>query len=479
MGVRHLTLALTALGPVHVGDGGSLSKKDYYLSKDARGSVVVVLDAKGFVAELSDNQLEKYCEFLETNSRTGLQEFLAKDEKLKAIAEKHAAYKVATKLAQRPGGGNQFFNVATFVKDAYGYPYVPGSSVKGVIRTAVLCSLINADRERYLPLYNRDLSCNAKKRQRAGEDIEREALWVEKPDRSSPDIARDIMRYVSVSDSAPLSIDDLVYVKKYDKFSKADDASHKHGMGNLVDYQGNELSVYRECLKPGAFVEFKIDINDAVDDFMPDGITLNDEGLLRIFDLQSRLYERSFLSFFDAIGCQRNEGASPPNDDQCRYIVQSGALEGMRCRNRAVGGTGYCNIHAEHAGEKEADSSGERRTYCHLGGGTDYSAKTIANALFPDDAKRAVEVSRILYARFPSEVDFDLYPELVEAIKDAGYNPRSMEAVYRYGKLKKAKNDPRHWCDCEFGVSPHTLKLGILGEKMLTMGKCEVRVGRR
>ena len=52
-----------------------------------------------------------------------------------------------------------------------------------------------------------------------------------------------------------------------------------------------------------------------------------------------------------------------------------------------------------------------------------------------------------------------------------------MRARYdnRNGRLKKAKEDHRHWCDGALGVSPHTLKMGKIGDKMYVMGKCRAR----
>ena len=89
----------------------------------------------------------------------------------------------------------------------------------------ILISLIARDRQAYERLYNRGEVL--KKQQRADEDIQRKAFWVGQLDRDGGSAVNDVLRYLSVSDSDPLSVDDLVLAKKYDKFSQKDDGRHK------------------------------------------------------------------------------------------------------------------------------------------------------------------------------------------------------------------------------------------------------------
>ena len=107
----------------------------------------------------------------------------------------------------------------------------------------------------------------------------------------------------------------------------------------------------------------------------------------------------------------------------------------------------------------------------------DFDSKTVANALFEDDGERVLEISRILYAQFPSRLDPSIYGWLEDEIRDAGFDPGRMHAQrWGNGRLKKAKDDHRHWKDAELGVSPHTLKLGIIGNEKHPMGKCTIEI---
>ena len=139
--MRHFEFQLVLKGPVHIGNGEKYGKKDYFQN----GDNVAVLNVSYFIQKLSSEEFESYCAFLQSQERDAdLQSFLKRNN-LFSKAEKSVAYSVATPLARARRGAIQYHDIAIFVKDAYGCPYVPGSSVKGAIRTALLTSLIKAN----------------------------------------------------------------------------------------------------------------------------------------------------------------------------------------------------------------------------------------------------------------------------------------------------------------------------------------------
>lgn len=470
MAVRHYKLALTTVGPVHVGNGSDYGKKDYFKLDDRS---VGVLDAKRFVAELSPEELDAYCRFLDTDSSGSLQDFLFRHQNLRAHAQRCLIYRAEMSLTKARRGSVQYLNVAQCIKDAYGRPYVPGSSVKGMLRTALLTHIIVHNPSRYAALYDSAAACGAD-RKKACRAIERQAFWQEHPDATDPSVVNDIMRYVSVSDSAPLSTDALVFAKKYDKFSKADSGRHKLAMGRISQenrfQEGNELNIYRECIRPGTSIELTIDVDERIDAYL-DGLTLDAKGMALVLKESFDLYTRCFLDKFDLAGVAGVD-AGGADDGICRYVIAGGPLKGRRCRNRAVAGTGYCNMHKEYA------ASASETLTCHFGGGVDFDLKTVINALFEDDATRIGEISHVLYEQFPTKLDPSLHGELEREVRRAVFEPRYLRAQYRRGdgKLLKGKDDHRHWKDVQLGVSPHTVKLGIIGSKKYLMGKCSLTI---
>jgi len=143
---KRYRLTLTVEGLVHIGDGGKYGKKDYFLTKQG---TIAILNVSSFVGKLDQDQLNDYCEFLKKDSRTGLQEYLRR-KGLDAVARGARLYTLDVRQ-----DSYQYFDIWRFVKDAHGCPYVPGSSIKGMLRTAILISLIARDRQAYERLYNR------------------------------------------------------------------------------------------------------------------------------------------------------------------------------------------------------------------------------------------------------------------------------------------------------------------------------------
>lgn len=471
MGVRKLRLDIKVTGLVHIGNGQQYGKRDYFV----HGREIAVLDVRKFVSRLTPDQVTRYCEFLENAyDKFGLQGFLTRRENadLLKIAQASIAYRVDSPIAIARRGTIQYHDVWQFVKDPYGNPYIPGSSVKGMLRTALLLSML-LDDVGLRAAADVDALADSKmaRSARAGSKLDRAAFWKERPDSADHDIVNDVMKYVSVSDSEPLSVNDLVFAKKYDKFSKDDPVDHKLDMGKLTLKEGNELDVYRECLRPGTVISVDVVVDERIDEYLASPV-LDAQGLSKILQRSFDFYSERFLSHFD--GGEEKGSAQAASDGKCQYVMTTGPLAGMRCPNAAVNGTGYCKTHQDKAGQCATGAE----TTCYLGGGVDFVSKTVTSALFgkEDDAIRAV--SHILYDQFPTKVDRGIHRALWDEVQRAGFSPQRFEARYKRpgGPIAKAKDDHRHWRDEEIGVSPHTMKWGIVGKDRYPMGKCSIAI---
>ena len=102
--------------------------------------------------------------------------------------------------------------------------------------------------------------------------------------------------------------------------------------------------------------------------------------------------------------------------------------------------------------------------------------KTVVGALFDAEDERLEAISRILYSQFPTKIDRLKHPDLFGEVRRAGFDPSDMKSQYKRGRLSKAKDDHRHWRDSQLGVSPHTMKWGIVGKQKYPMGKCDVTI---
>ena len=471
MGVRKLRFDIKVTGLVHIGNGQQYGKKDYF----AHGGKIAVLDVRKFVSRLAPEQVTRYCGFLENAyDRSGLQGFLTQEQNadLLRIAQSSIAYRIDSPIATARRGSIQYHDVWQFVKDSSGNPYIPGSSVKGMLRTALLLNMV-LDDAGLRAATDIDTIADSKKARSAtaGAKLNKAAFWKERPNPRDPGVVNDIMRYVLVSDSEPLSVDDLVFAKKYDKFSKGDSVDHKLDMGKLTVKEGNELDVYRECLRPGTTVSIDVVIDERIDEYLSSP-ELDARGLSKILQRSFDFYSKRFLSHFES-----GEGDSPASaasDGICQYVMTAGPLAGSRCRNKAVGNTGYCNTHQDKAGQ----GAPAVETTCYLGGGVDFVNKTVTSALFSDEEDAVRAVAGILYSQFPTKIDRSVHPSLYNDVQRAGFGPICFEArrTRPNGRITKAKDDHRHWRDEEIGVSPHTMKWGVVGKERYPMGKCSITV---
>ena len=471
MGVRKLRLDIKVDGLVHIGNGQQYGKRDYF----AHGGEIAVLDVRKFVSRLTPEQVSRYCKFLENAySEFGLQGFLNQKENadLLKVAQGSIAYRIDSPIATARRGAIQYHDVWQFVKDPYGNPYIPGSSVKGMLRTALLLNMVLDDAELRTAAPAETFEDPKKARSAtAGAKLNKAAFWKERPDPHDSNVVNDIMKYVSVSDSEPLSVNDLVFAKKYDKFSKDDPVDHKLDMGKLTVKEGNELDVYRECLRPGTIVSVDVVVDERIDEYLSSPV-LDAQGLSNILQRSFDFYSKRFLNHFES--GEGESSASAASDGVCQYVMTAGPLAGMRCRNKAVGNTGFCNMHQDKAGK----SAPATETTCYLGGGVDFVSKTVTSALFADEEDAVRAVSSILYSQFPTKIDRSVHPSLYNDVQRAGFAPIDFEAKRKRpnGRITKAKDDHRHWRDEEIGVSPHTMKWGMVGKERYPMGKCSITV---
>lgn len=474
--MRHYKIMLKTKGPVHIGNGETIHKKDYFVKRDG---TIAVLDARTFVSKLKDEEVEKYCNFLlEKDSRSSLQDLMDESMSFNKAAHESIAYTTSAKLSYGRGGRCHYFKADACVKDAYGRPYIPGSTLKGMIRTAILTTalMLDSGRKQEFDAELRRLVMGSEYKRKSVEelssDIEKAFLRVDKPSTYGSANEFDAMKYVSVSDSEPLDPSVLTFAQKYDLFAEgAKKESGGRDFGQSIS-EGNALNIYRECIKPGVDIVARIDIDERVDKLF--GKPTDTEQLTRLMQVVDTLYQKMFSSKFDLSGVvsdDSEESAAEEDSDRCHYVYASGPLKGQRCRNKAIGDTGYCRTHKDKIKKKVP------MTACYIGGGVGFGSKTIANAILRYDPSRVGVISHILFDQFPTKVDSRFesgrYRSLVNDIRSRGYVPRTMKAPPR-GRKIQAKDDHRYWKDSDFGVSPHTFKLGIIGDKKYQMGLCDI-----
>lgn len=125
------------LTPIHIGTGEDLTPFDYVIVKDEFHRV----NADEIISSLSQEQLNKFYALIERNNITSLRELIVEN----FDAEKFSKYKVsvtqnvAEKYRENLKNVNNQLLISPFVRVAGDFrPYIPGSSIKGAIRTAII-----------------------------------------------------------------------------------------------------------------------------------------------------------------------------------------------------------------------------------------------------------------------------------------------------------------------------------------------------
>ena len=238
---RKFKLTLCTLGPVHIGSGQLRTAREYILEGDEYYFPDMTLLYDELIKQGIDEKFEKF--LINSDNKTNrISDFLAEHGitkrdfggyRLKAtgLEKPKGDYTTRNQETTDPGEIN---GVHQFMRDCYGNPYIPGSSLKGAIRTILMNTHWH--------------STNFKQENKKGKIVENKKAIPWGPTRRQRhkelEPFDDIFNEIRVSDSQTLTNDDLILVQKWD-FTPDDTKPHS-------------LSIYREALRPGTKMEFEI-----------------------------------------------------------------------------------------------------------------------------------------------------------------------------------------------------------------------------
>jgi CRISPR-associated protein Csm5 len=248
--VRVYTITLDVITPVHIGSGNTITKKDYRVS----GRNVEIYDSLKLYSLLGRG----YEGFLMGNET--LTDYIQKYNVRANSAIKYSIFCGNSRIRKSD-------EIHEFIKDPYGCPYIPGSSIKGAIRTAMLSFAISQNKRGDFSPYRRDFIS------KGANDVEETAFG--EPINS-------VFKHIKISDSDPLSTDDLILCKKIDVF--------KDGNSN------NKLNLCRESIKPGTKVKFKLTIDEPFEEKHKE--MANPEYIMSAIRNFSIQYKNTYLSKF-------------------------------------------------------------------------------------------------------------------------------------------------------------------------------------
>lgn len=282
--LKEYSIKIKTLGPLHIGSGDALIKKNYaHMKKEHR---IYLPDQRRMFQEIAQRKLTKeYADYLNKNHRLDLSDWFRNMK----IKEEDWKQWMLYSLSDRSLGTEDRTkkDISLFMKDAYGMPFVPGSSLKGALRTALLATKLNKkQKEEFRLIIARDLEDKKQKNRGFGhkqiQSLEASLFHtLNRPNQKPSDAVNSIMSGLKISDSKPLNLDQLTLAQKID--FKPDHISTEK------EDPENALPIYKECLKPGTEIEFTI----TMDAYFPYSMQEIEEAIRKFYsDYQYFFVER-------------------------------------------------------------------------------------------------------------------------------------------------------------------------------------------
>lgn len=248
-------VTIKALAPIHVGSGEKIGKKEYiYLPWNHKVIIPDIqkmykaLQRKGQAKEFEDYMMSSASKEPALGQWLGKLGYKATDYEQWKRYDMDAGEAFLSKTA-RPK------EINVFVKDSYGMPYVPGSSVKGMIRSALLAWEVQKNPKRYQSM-RRTIEGKQFRNERERRDkcLSKEIKELEqttfytlmRDQKKSGNAVNDNLSGLHVGDSSPIPVEALTLCQK-------------------IDYtvEGNQraLPLLRESLIPGTIIRFPLTID--------------------------------------------------------------------------------------------------------------------------------------------------------------------------------------------------------------------------
>ena len=228
-------LTLNVRSPLFIGDGRTYTKKEYlYNSRSGKASF---LDEQKFFTLLTDRGLvDQYTQFM-LSDQSDLWAFLTKD-----CGIPNTKLTTLTRYAIEVGDTSDLDRVNclhTFQRDAYGKAYIPGSSLKGALRTVWLLQAVRADQSTGHSLASDDSAAFPEEQY-----VNQLHLRLQKDGSIASDAVNSLFRGVQVSDSTSIPNEQMALCGKFDALPD----------GSFPKNSKKGLPLFRECAIPGAKV---------------------------------------------------------------------------------------------------------------------------------------------------------------------------------------------------------------------------------
>ena len=248
--LEKFSVILETRAPLFIGSGKEIGKKEYIFVN--LKEIAIPSPEKLYALMKKKSKVQSFEEYM-LNPRLNIKNFLQAERM--GVKEIEETYAYRLKSEETIDMSMRNLKIMEFVKDSYGMPYIPGSSIKGMLRTILLAYEIEKNTSAY-----EDIASNitrtlnnygnvSKNNFLSHETKEMEGKAFRSLNKSGTkpnDAVNDVMQGFIVGDSEPLTLNDLILCQRTEL--------HRDGTEK-------KLPVYRECIKPGVSMKFDMTID--------------------------------------------------------------------------------------------------------------------------------------------------------------------------------------------------------------------------
>lgn len=274
------TLHLTLRGPLFIGSGRKIGSKEYYYNE--ANKTVAIFDERKFQKLLVDRRLADHYESYMLTPKTTLRSFVDNNGGFMWFRQ---AVSYTINNCKVLGENGQTKELHTFVRDGNGNVYVPGSSIKGMLRTALTVARVLQNTPPIRTTPPRPFTTDEKNTYLKGLEQTEHNLNAELfhtlrcETNQKSDALNSIFRGLSVADSAPINVENLILCSQ-NLLSPGKDSAPK------------KLDMVRECLRPGT----EIAVAFSIDPTLAKSITKESiQEAIKVFD---NWYQKNVLAHY-------------------------------------------------------------------------------------------------------------------------------------------------------------------------------------
>lgn len=274
--LKNYTIELTTLAPVFIGSGEQIGKKEYIYNKYEKKAWI--FDRKTLYKHILEENLSDAYERYMLGKNGDLYVWMKENNISKSKYSIWAKYCLDCSYAELSERNR---DISLFVKDPYGLPYIPGSSLKGAIRTVLLGYKLSMNPP--VGQLQSDIKYNSRARRRnelssklkrPSQMLEQTFHTLEKEKVKKENAVCDELSGLRISDSRPLNMKDLILCQKIDKG---------------IDGKDQMLPTFRECLKPEIKIYFDMTIDESICNYKKSDIL---EAVAYFFDNANKQYKK-------------------------------------------------------------------------------------------------------------------------------------------------------------------------------------------